>query len=85
MTSENRPIDESSAKNIVQLSPSNTVDFANRPRGIIVKTDGAVAFVNDDDSVTVVPGGILAVGIVYPLAPKRINATSTTAVLYGVY
>lgn len=82
---ESRPIDESSAKNIVQLTPSDTVDFANRPRGIIVKTNGAIAFVNDNDSVTIVPSGILAVGMLYALAPKRINATSTTAVIYGVY
>jgi len=82
---ESRPIDESSAKNIVQLTPSNTVDFANRPRGVIIKTDGAVAFVNEDDSVTTVPGGILVVGMPYPLAPKRINSTGTTAVIYGIY
>lgn len=72
------------AKTLKALSTSNTVDFVDRPRGIIV-TAGTIAFVNDDSSVTNIADGVLATGIVHPLCPKRINATGTTATIYGVY
>lgn len=85
MSNGTRPIDESSAKSIVQLSHSDTVDFTVRPRGIIVKTDGIIVFVNDDDTTTTIPANVLAVGMLYALSPKRINATTSTAVVYGVY
>ena len=75
------------AKNIKALAGvlSDTVDFVARPRGIIVTAAGAIVFVNDDDTTTTFPSGGLVAGIVHPISPKRINATNTTATIYGVY
>ncbi len=73
------------AQTIKALTPSDTVNFIPAPRGIVVGA-GVIVFVNEDDTTTTVADGVLAVGVVLPISPKRINATSTTAtVLYGVY
>lgn len=82
---QNRPIDSSSAGSIVQLTNSDSANFATKPRGIIIKTDGIIVYVNDDDTTIQLAAGTLATGIVHPLSPKRINATTTTAVVYGVF
>ena len=74
-----------SASNIKALTKSDTDNFDPRPRGIIVGT-GVLVLVNDDDTTTTIATGVLAVGVVHNLSPKRINSTSTTAtVMYGVY
>lgn len=73
------------AANIKALTTSDTVALSPRPRGIMLATAGAVAFVNADDSVTTVATGVLLTGIVYPLTPVRINATGTDATLLGIY
>lgn len=73
-------------RNIKALTVSDTVDFAERPRGIIIGDTGDVVFVNDDNSTTTVSNGEIGLGIVHPISPKRINATNTTATkFYGVY
>jgi hypothetical protein len=78
------PISSFPGRNVVQLTTSNSVNFAEQPRGIIV-TAGAIVFVNEDDTTTSIADGVLATGVVIPIAPKRINATGTTATIYGVY
>lgn len=80
-----RPTSTSPAKSIVELTTSDTVNFTARPRGIIVKTDGVIVLVNEDNTTLTIPAGVLLTGVVHPISPKRINATATTAVLYGVY
>ncbi len=71
-------------RTIKALTPHDSTNFTDPPRGIIV-TSGVVVIVNDDDSTTTLTDGILATGIVHPIAPKRINSTNTTATIYGVY
>lgn len=81
-----KQIAQSPAKNIKALTPSDTVDFSPRPRGIIIGVAGDIVFVNDDNTTTTVSDGELTSTIILPLSPKRINATNTTATkLYGVY
>ena len=73
------------ATSIKALAKSDTVNFNPQPRGLIVGT-GDIVIVNEDDSTTTLVDGVLAVGIVHPISPKRINSTDTAAtVLFGVY
>lgn len=81
-----RPIQSNPGVNIKALTPSDTVNFSPRPRGIIIGTAGDVVFVNDDDTTTTVLSSEIATGVVLPISPKRINLTNTTATkFYGVY
>lgn len=78
-------VNSSPGKNIAPLTPSDSVNFTPRPRGIIIGA-GDIAIVNDDNTITIINNGELVIGVVHPIAPKRINSTNTTAtVLYGVY
>lgn len=79
-----REISSAPAQTIVEITQSDTVNIANRPRGIYV-TSGTVSFVNADGTATSLADGVLAAGVCHPLSPIRINNTGTTATVYGVY
>ena len=76
-------------QSIVALTKHDTTDFAPRPRGILLALSGSgnVVFINDDDTLTTIPDTELALGVVLPMSPKRINATDSTfnGVIYGIY
>lgn len=67
-----------SARRFVSVSPSDSTDLADVPRGISVNVDGNVSMDSADGTETAVVIRLLA-GQIYPLAPKRIRSTSTTA------
>lgn len=58
------------------VTPSDTVDFAEVPRGIYVGATGNIAVVMGGTPITFT--GVLA-GRVLNIKPTRINATATTA------
>ena len=72
------------ARSIKLLTASDTIAFADRPRGIIVGS-GTVVLVDDAGATTSLADGVLASGVVHPISPMRINTTGTTAIIYGVY
>lgn len=59
------------------ITPSDSVDFQERPDAIYVGAAGNVSIVNGDGSVAtfIAP----PVGTVLPVSPRRVNATLTTA------
>ena len=77
-------INSAPGKSIEALTTSDSVNFLPRPRGIVVGS-GVIVIVNDDDTTETLADGVLANGVVLPISPKRINATGTTATVYGVY
>lgn len=80
-----RPTSSAPGKSIKALTPSDSTDFSPRPRGIVVGS-GIIVFVNEDDTTETIADGTLTPGVVYPISPKRINSTGTTAtILYGIY
>lgn len=73
----------SPGKRTVAVTPSDGVDLAKQPRGIVGETDGLVKMTYDDGSTDTVP---LAGKIIHPLRPVRIWATGTTMTnIHAVY
>jgi hypothetical protein len=73
------------ARRWAAVTPSNTVDLPLGPcRGLWCEVAGTLALVGEDDVVVVFT---VEAKQIYPLGPKRVNATSTTATgitaLYG--
>lgn len=62
------------------LAKSDTVDLVLPPRAIYCAAEGTASIV-DTNGATL--SYALAAGQILPFAAKRINATGTTAVLYG--
>lgn len=60
------------------ITPSNTVDLAKVPVGIMVGGSGDVAAVMQNNAVPMVFTGVPA-GTWLPIAVRRVNATGTTA------
>lgn len=58
------------------ITPSDTVNLAEVPRGVYVGSAGVIVAVLDGSPITFT--GALA-GTILPIKPTRINATSTTA------
>lgn len=74
----------SSARRWTAVTPHNSTNLTELPKGIYIGVAGDIVAVGDDDATstfTVVAGAIL------PIRPKRINSTGTTATgivaLYG--
>jgi len=65
-----------------RIVPSDTVDLAVVPRALYVDVTGTMAVVDIDG--VVMSMAAAAVGY-HPLRPRRVNATNTTAVVYGLY
>jgi len=61
------------------VTPSDTVDLPNVSRGIYVGGQAGNLRVNLADDTTAIQFTSLAVGIVHPLAVKRVFATGTSA------
>lgn len=68
--------DTKGADRWIAVTPSNTVNFTEVPRGIMCNVAGDVVLVGFDDVAVTMT---LVAGLLYPFQPKRINSTSTTA------
>lgn len=60
----------------VSVTPSDTVNLGEVPRAIMCNGAGDLALVGADDHVEVMT---VVASFPYPIQPKRINSTSTTA------
>lgn len=73
---------------VALVTPSDTVNFTFRVRGISFAAAGAISVVPAAAPTTsvVIPSGALAAGIIHPLEILRVNSTGTGAtgiVAYG--
>lgn len=68
-----------SAKDIIAVTLSDTVDLTTPSRGIILAAEGAVKVTTVGGSTLTLPAGLLAPGIIHPLRLTRIWLTGTTA------
>lgn len=64
-------------KKAVAITPSDSVEIEPRPDAILVGGAGAVACMWEDTASSTLTG--LLAGNVYPVSPRRILATGTTA------
>ncbi len=68
------------------VTPSDTTDLPRVTRGIIITVLGTVKVTMADDSVISFLSGSLAIGVVHPLAVRRIWSTGTAATgIFGLY
>jgi hypothetical protein len=69
---------ESPARTAFTITPSDTTDLENVPRGIMVNATGDVKVDFVDSGTAIVLPGLL-VGVVYPFRVTRVYDTGTTA------
>lgn len=74
------------ARRLLAITPSDTDDLVNIPRGLLVTADGTITLTAQDDDPTL--GGVLlgplTAGTHLPIRPRRIFATGTTATVVGL-
>lgn len=59
------------------VTPSDDTDLVNRPRAVLVGSQGDLSIIDEAGDTTVIPG--VAAGVWHPMRPVRIRATGTTA------
>lgn len=78
MLNENRP-----ATAFEPIVPSDSAVLDPRPRGIYVGGTGTLVLIDERGAETTLSG--LAAGVVHPLAPVRVMASSTATGLVAVW